>query len=116
MSDDSIVSEQDSEVSDQLSEVGGLAVEGEIDALKAAHAAEIAALTEQVEALRDAVKEHLCTAPQADDAEGPAKTSGVKESRHAGPRHVLAAAASQAEQTGSRVDVQEYLRVRRNYV
>lgn len=108
--------EQLSEVRGQSSEVGELAAEGEIGALKAAHAAEILALTEQVEALRDAVKAQLSAAPQADDAEGPAKTSGVKESRHSGPRHVLAAAASQAGQTGSRGDVQEYLRLRRQYV
>ena len=87
----------------------------EIAALKEKHAAEIAALTEQVAALRDAVKDSLSAAGEGSGSEAPSKTAGVKELR-GGARSVLAAAASQAHQTGSRADVQEYLRLRRNYV
>ncbi len=91
-------------------------VSKEITALKEKHAAEIAALTEQVAALRDAVKESLSAAgSELGGSDTPSKTAGVKEPR-GGARSVLAAAASQAVRTGSRTDVQEYLRLRRKFV
>lgn len=43
-------------------------------------------------------------------------TQGVKETRTGGARNMLDAAATRAAQSGKRADVQEYLRVRRNYV
>jgi len=44
------------------------------------------------------------------------KTQGVKETRTGGARVMLAAAAGRAAKSGSRVDLQEYLRARRQYV
>jgi hypothetical protein len=44
------------------------------------------------------------------------KTQGVKESRTGGARTMLQTAARQAVGTGSRADVQAYLRLRRQYV
>jgi len=44
------------------------------------------------------------------------KTQGVKETRTGGARGMLAAAAGRASQSGSRADLQEYLRARRGYV
>lgn len=92
----------------------------ELCALKDKHAAEIAALTEQVELLRDTVKENLSSTGDQEADSGRsgsfAKTAGVKEARTGGGRILLQKVAAQAGQTGSRTDVQEYLRVRRNYV
>lgn len=44
------------------------------------------------------------------------KTQGVKETRTTGTRTLLQHAAKQAAVSGSRTDVQEYLRLRRNFV
>jgi len=44
------------------------------------------------------------------------KTQGVKEPRTGGARGVLQGAARQAANSGSRSDVQEYLRLRRSFV
>ena len=44
------------------------------------------------------------------------KTQGVKETRTSGARGLLQNVAKQAARSGSRSDVQEYLRVRRQYV
>lgn len=43
-------------------------------------------------------------------------TQGVKETRTGGARNRLEAAATRAAESGKRADVQEYLRLRRNYV
>jgi len=50
------------------------------------------------------------------NAAPPVKTQGVKETRTSGARNVLQAAARQAAGSGSRKDVQEYLRIRRCFV
>jgi hypothetical protein len=44
------------------------------------------------------------------------KTQGVKESRAGGSRAMLEGAARRAAESGSRADIQEYLRARRRYV
>ncbi|MBC8391448.1 MAG: hypothetical protein H8E17_02630 [Deltaproteobacteria bacterium] len=45
-----------------------------------------------------------------------AKTQGVRETRTGGARTQLQTAAKQAASSGSRSDVQEYLRIRRSFV
>lgn len=56
--------------------------------------------------------------PQASSlaAQASVKTQGVKETRTTGTRTLLQHAAKQAAVSGSRTDVQEYLRLRRNFV
>lgn len=100
----------------QLPVVSERASDGELAALKAAHAEEMAALREQIAGLRDAVKAHLSAASEFEESGGPPKTAGVKELRQAGPRAMLSAAASAAQQSGHRADVQAYMRVRRGRV
>jgi len=58
-------------------------------------------------------KPHLFV--NADAPVAAAKTAGVKE-RGAGGRGALERAANKAATTGNRADLQEYLRIRRNYV
>lgn len=90
--------------------------ENAIFELRAQHANEIAVLKEQLESLRDVVKESLSQAVKEDGSDvSPSKTTGLKR-LHTGIRSDLNAAASQAHETGNRTDVQEYLRLRRKYL
>lgn len=81
------------------------AAEKELSELKELHdtqARELEQLKEQVEA--EAA------------ANAASMTQGVKETRTGGARNRLEAAATRAAESGKRADVQEYLRLRRNYV
>ncbi len=92
------------------------AAEKELSELKESHNEQneqMAALKEQVESLQDAVKQSLVAATENDNRQ---KTQGVKETRTGGARTMLQTAAKQAAHSGSRSDVQEYLRFRRAYV
>ena len=102
------------------------AAEKELSELKELHekqGEELAALNSSMER-----KRHDKTADTADpipslalraagnDATRAVKTQGVKETRTGGARTQLETAAKQAAHSGSRSDVQEYLRIRRQYV
>ena len=92
------------------------AAEKELSELKESHDeqnVQLAQLKEQVESLQDAVKESLAAATENDNGQ---KTQGVKETRTGGARSMLQNAAKRAADSGSRSDVQEYLRLRRAYV
>ena len=71
---------------------------------------QFAALKEEVEKLKAAEAEQLSASTAT------VQTQGVKESRTGGARTKLQTAARQAAVSGSRADVQEYLRLRRNFV
>ncbi|MBL7215207.1 MAG: hypothetical protein ISS71_05970 [Phycisphaerae bacterium] len=89
------------------------AAEKELSELKESHEnqdAELAQLKEQVQGLENTVKQTVT--PEHDNH----KTQGVKETRTGGARSMLQTAAKQAAGSGSRSDVQEYLRLRRNFV
>ena len=53
---------------------------------------------------------------QGESLSSTVKTQGVKETRTGGARTMLQTAAKQAAHSGSRTDVQEYLRIRRSFV
>jgi len=89
------------------------AAEKELDELKQAHekqAEELAGMKDEVEQLKAAVLNDPSLQSNA------VKTQGVKESRTSGVRTMLQNAARQAADSGSRADMQEYLRLRRNYL
>lgn len=56
------------------------------------------------------------TGPLQGESVNGVKTQGVKELRAGGSRAMLEGAARRAAQSGSRADIQEYLRARRRYV
>lgn len=92
------------------------AAEKELGELKASYdkqERELAALKEQAPAAAGPAANIPAPAGQTD---GPVKTQGVKEARTTGTRTMLQQAAKQAAGSGSRADVQEYLRLRRAYV
>ena len=92
------------------------AAEKELSELKESHneqSEQLAQLKEQVEGLQDAVKQSLAAAAENGNGQ---KTQGVKGTRTGGARSTLQTAAKQAADSGSRSDVQEYLRLRRNFV
>ncbi|MHC4927796.1 MAG: hypothetical protein ACYTER_10845 [Planctomycetota bacterium] len=112
------MSEEDTAVnSDQLAvsseEESGCDENDVVAELKADHAEEVKLLREEIEGLRDSVKEVLSSA--SEESGGPVKTAGVRPGR-SGVRSVLASAAVAARESGKRVDVQEYMRVRRLHV
>lgn len=91
------------------------AAEKELSELKQTHeqqADELSVLKEKVQQLEEAAEQSA--ADSVKDTHH--KTQGVKESRTGGARTLLQNAARQAADTGSRADVQEYLRLRRNFV
>ena len=112
------------------------AAEKELLELKELHekqGEELAVLKGQTGRLEDTAKQSLTVAPVKDStgenmptaSVGMApnnvvstshKTQGVKETRTRGARGMLQNVAKQAAGSGSRSDVQEYLRVRRQYV
>ena len=73
---------------------------------------ELAALKGNAEESENTAKQNLTVAPGKISH----KTQGVKEIRTGGARNLLQTAAKQAAGSGSRSDVQEYLRVRRSFV
>lgn len=92
------------------------AAEKELNEVKESHEKqtdELTALKEQVQALQQAVEQH---AQQAAETTVSQMTQGVKETRTGGARTTLQTAARQAAESGSRADVQEYLRLRRNFM
>jgi hypothetical protein len=76
---------------------------------------ELAALKEQAETLENTARQSLAAAPGSSPGNNH-KTQAVKEARTMGTRSMLQHAAKQAAGSGSRADVQEYLRLRRQYV
>ena len=112
------------------------AAEKELLELKELHekqGEELVVLKEQAETLEDTAKQSMTVAPAEGSAEENMstasvdmapnnsvitghKTQGVRETRTGGARTVLQTAAKQAAHSGSRSDVQEYLRIRRSFV
>ena len=89
------------------------AAEKELEELKVSHQKqddELTSLKEQLEAVQDG---RVSDRP---GESGTVRTQGVKEARATGTRSVLQNAARQAAGSGSRADVQEYLRLRRNFL
>lgn len=94
------------------------AAEKELGELKASYEKqerELAALKEQAEGSENTARQSLTAAPGSSPGNHH-KTQGVKEVRTTGTRSMLQHAAKQAAGSGSRADVQEYLRLRRAYV
>lgn len=77
-------------------------------------------LREELEALKADIKALQNAAAEVPDASGPSgiqtKTQGVREPLGAGRQAALEKAARAAARSGSRMDVQEYMRIRRRFV
>ena len=95
------------------------AAEKELAELKTRHETqgrELAQLKDTVETLEAGAAAAVPDGAAPRRAATPDRTQGVKESRTGGARTRLQTAARQAAVSGSRADVQAYLRIRRHYV
>ncbi len=93
------------------------AAEKELAELKEKHAEEVADLKAQIESVTTPSLLRSTPPLQGESLSSQSvKTQGVKETRTPGGRSLLQNAAKQAAGSGSRSDVQEYLRLRRAYV
>ena len=88
----------------------------ELAALKEIRAGNVSDRSGQAESLKTPSLLQSTPPLQGESLNKAVKTQGVKETRTSGARGLLQNAAKQAAGSGSRSDVQEYLRIRRSYV